>query len=44
MNKTFLERKSVYHVPGTKCLLWTGIDTRFSATTRVNARVWDTFS
>jgi hypothetical protein len=27
MNKTFLERKSVYHVPGTKCLLWSGIDT-----------------
>ena len=27
MNKTFLERKSVYHVPGTKCLPWSGIDT-----------------
>jgi hypothetical protein len=26
MNKTSLERKSVYHVPGTKCLLWFGID------------------
>jgi hypothetical protein len=27
MNKTFLERKSVYHVPGTNCLLCSGIDT-----------------
>jgi hypothetical protein len=27
MNKTFLERKSVYHVPGTNCLLWAGMHT-----------------